>query len=66
MEQARDSKGRFAGGAEAQARNAGRHPVEPHAGAQSVGTHVATPKQERIALMKATDARFGKRNVFHG
>lgn len=41
-DQARDSHGRFAGGAEAQSRNAGRNPVAAHAGAQSVGTHVAS------------------------
>jgi hypothetical protein len=40
-EQARDSNGKFASGAEAQTRNARRHPVAPHAGRLSVGTHVA-------------------------
>ncbi|HUI12987.1 MAG TPA: hypothetical protein VL048_05900 [Xanthobacteraceae bacterium] len=40
-DQARDSHGRFAGGAEAQARNSGRNPVAAHAGNQSVGTHVS-------------------------
>jgi hypothetical protein len=40
-EQARDSRGRWAGGAEAQTRNAGRAVVQAHAGNQSVGTHVS-------------------------
>jgi hypothetical protein len=65
MEQARDTHGRFAGGAEAETRNAQRHPVESHAGAQSVGTHVSA-KDERIAILKGVDARVGKRNVYHG
>lgn len=40
--QARDTRGRFAGGAEAQARNAGKNPVAAHDGQQSVGTHVSS------------------------
>jgi hypothetical protein len=40
-EQARDAHGKFAAGAEADARNASRHPVQPHDGRQSVGTHVS-------------------------
>lgn len=40
-DQARDTGGRFAGGSEAETRNAGRHPVAPHDDKQSVGTHVS-------------------------
>ena len=42
--QARASNGQWtAGTAEAAMRNASRYPVAPHAGSQSVGSHVATP-----------------------
>lgn len=40
-DQARDSHGRFAAGAEAETRNAGRAVVQSHAGNRSVGTHVS-------------------------
>lgn len=53
-EQARDSRGRFAGGSEAQSRNAGRNPVAAHNGAQSVGTHVSASGDFTI------DARTGR------
>jgi hypothetical protein len=65
MEQARSSDGRFAGGAEGAARNAGRMPVQPHNGARSVNTHVSA-KQEKIAINKGVDARYGRRNIYHG
>jgi hypothetical protein len=77
-EQARDARGRFAGGSEGAARNAGSYPVAPHDGQQSVGTHVSanpTPPnnrgvtntvKERQAILRNVDARYGKRNVFHG
>jgi hypothetical protein len=53
-EQARDSRGRFAAGAEAQSRNAGRNPVASHNGSQSVGTHVSASGDFTI------DARTGR------
>jgi hypothetical protein len=77
-EQARDARGRFAGGSEGAARNSGSYPVAPHDGQQSVGTHVSanpTPPnsrgiskaaQERQAILRNVDARVGKRNVYHG
>lgn len=76
--QARSSDGRFAGGSEGAARNAGAYPVAPHAGQQSVGTHVAanpTPAnnsgvtntvRERQAILQGVDARAGTRNVLRG
>lgn len=66
--QARDSRGRFASGGESDARNAGTYPVQSHNGQQSVGTHASrlSAKQERIAILKNVDARYGKRNVYHG
>jgi hypothetical protein len=71
MEQARDSHGRFAGGAEADARNSGSFPVTAHNGQQSVGTHVASKgmtnaAQERQAILRGVDARAGTRNVLRG
>jgi len=85
MEQARDSKGRFAGGAEGAARNAGRIPTTSHNGQHSVGSHsssgdplrginptppnnqgVTNTVRERQAILAAQDARYGKRNVYHG
>jgi hypothetical protein len=73
MAQARDSRGRFAGGDEAQTRNAGKYPIESHVGTQSVGTHVSatnrgltTAARERQAILANVDARYGKRNVWHG
>lgn len=76
-EQARDARGRFAGGSEGAARNAGAYPVTQHV-EPSVGTHVSanpTPPnnrgvtntvRERQAILAATDRRYGKRNVYHG
>ena len=84
-DQPRDSRGRWAGGAEGAARNAGRIPTTAHDGQHSVGSHAAsgpplrgvnpTPPnnrgvtntvRERQAILAAQDARYGKRNVFHG
>ena len=78
MEQARDARGRFAGGSEGAARNGGSYPVAAHDGQPSVGTHVSanpTPPnnrsvtntvRERQAILAAQDARVGKRNIYHG
>lgn len=71
-EQARDSRGRWAGGSEAAARNAGAYPVTQHA-QPSVGTHVAATNtgvtdtvRERQAILQGVDARAGTRNVLRG
>lgn len=54
-EQARDSHGRFAGGAEGAARNAGKIPITAHNGQQSVGTHLSAV---RVGIIN------GKRQVY--
>ena len=66
-DQARDSNGKFAGGSEAQTRNAGRHPVAPHAGKRSVGTHVASGASKAfgagvglLAALASTAVKLGK------
>jgi hypothetical protein len=71
--QARDSHGRFAGGAEGAARNNGSYPVAAHNGQASVGTHVAATSkgltnaaQERQAILAGVDARAGTRNILRG
>ena len=72
-EQARDSRGRWAGGSEATARNSGAYPVAAHDGQQSVGTHVSATNtgvtdtvRERQAILQGVDARSGRRNVYRG
>ena len=82
MAQPRDERGRFAAGSAvgdhqaSQTPGAGHgHPVmAQYDGAKSVGTHAPTRTnrgvtntvRERQAILANVDARYGKRNVFHG
>jgi len=74
-DQARDARGRWAGGSEGAARNSGSYPVTPHDGQHSVGTHVsATNKgvtntvRERQALFARQDwhAQNAPRSIYKG